>query len=104
MATNNEAKPLVLPTARSWSTDSVDYYIAEDTARGFLSLSLTLELNNVRSLESILKASLLSSMLDRGTESRDKFQIAAEVEELGAELSISISTRILRIGARCVHL
>ena len=96
------AKSLVLPTARSWSTESVDYYIAEDTAIGFVSLSLTLELNNPRSLLAIMKASLLSSMLDRGTKSRSKFQIAAELEELGAELSISVNTRVLRIGARCL--
>lgn len=49
-----------------------------------------------------MQASLLSSMLDRGTESRTKFEIAAEVEELGAELSISVNTRVLRIGARCL--
>ncbi len=92
----------ILPTAFQKSASGVEFYLAPHTANGFVTISLSLELNNPFDLQTAINSSLLAALLDRGTETRGKFEIASEVEELGADLSISISSRYLRIGARCL--
>jgi zinc protease len=45
---------------------------------------------------------LTGMMLDRGTESLDKFAIAAELENVGAEISFSVATQSVEVRAKCL--
>jgi zinc protease len=45
---------------------------------------------------------LTGMMLDRGTESLDKFAIAAELDNVGAEIAFSVGTQSLEIRAKCL--
>jgi zinc protease len=45
---------------------------------------------------------LTGMMLDRGTESLDKFAIAAELDNVGAEIAFSVGTQSLEVRAKCL--
>ncbi len=45
---------------------------------------------------------LTGMMLDRGTKSRDKFAIAEQLDDVGAEISFSVGTQSLEIRAKCL--
>src|SRR5690606_13755413 len=43
------------------------------------------------------------AMLDKGTQQRDKFAIAQELESVGASLSFSVSGQTLDIAGKCLR-
>jgi zinc protease len=45
---------------------------------------------------------LTGMMLDRGTESLDKFAISAQLENVGAEITFSVATQSLEVRAKCL--
>src|SRR6202051_468134 len=45
---------------------------------------------------------LAGMMLDRGTKSLDKFAIAGQLDDVGAEISFSVGTQSLEIRAKCL--
>jgi zinc protease len=45
---------------------------------------------------------LAGMMLDRGTKSLDKFAIAEKLDDVGAEISFSVSTQSLEVRAKCL--
>lgn len=47
-------------------------------------------------------ADLTGNMLDQGTESRDKFQIAEELENIGASINFSVDAHSLNFNAQCL--
>jgi len=51
---------------------------------------------------SIAIPTLTGMMLDRGTESLDKFAISAQLENVGAEISFSVATQSVEIRAKCL--
>ena len=46
---------------------------------------------------------LTGMMLDRGTRAQDKFAIARQLEEVGAEISFSVGVQSLQFQARCLR-
>jgi len=45
---------------------------------------------------------LAGMMLDRGTKSLDKFAIAEKLDDVGAEISFSVSTQSLEVRGKCL--
>ncbi len=45
---------------------------------------------------------LVGMLLDKGTTSADKFEIAAKLENVGANISFDVGTQMLQIGAKCL--
>jgi zinc protease len=45
---------------------------------------------------------LTGMMLDRGTQSLDKFAISAQLENVGAEITFSVATQSLEVRAKCL--
>ncbi len=45
---------------------------------------------------------LTGMMLDRGTKTLDKFALAAELEDVGAQISFAVGTQTLEIRAKCL--
>ena len=52
--------------------------------------------------DNIAVPTLTGMMLDRGTKTLDKFAIAAQLDDVGAEISFGVGTQSLEIRARCL--
>ena len=53
--------------------------------------------------ENIAIPTLTGMMLDRGTKALDKFAIAEQLDNVGAEISFAVGTQSLEIRAKCLN-
>jgi zinc protease len=81
----------------------VDLVIYRTDVRNVINIVGALPAGDAFAVGNAAVPTLTGMMLDRGTTSLDKFAIAAQLENVGAEIGFAVGTQSVQIRARCLR-